>query len=82
MGSVVKKSISVPDHVWREAETAAAEEHTTVSAFIAEAIENMIRTRDGLRAVREWERENGALTAEELAEADAILDAAEAAAKQ
>jgi hypothetical protein len=33
-----------------------------------------LATRDGLRAVREWEREHGEFTPEELAEADALLD--------
>jgi hypothetical protein len=31
---------------------------------------------DGLAAVAEWEAEHGPLTAEELAAADAVLDAA------
>jgi hypothetical protein len=31
---------------------------------------------DGLAAVAEWEAEHGAFTAEEIAAADAILDAA------
>jgi hypothetical protein len=74
MGSVVKKSLSVPDVIWAAAEDEAANGHTTVSALVTEALENLLAIRDGLRAVREWEREHGKLTAEELAEADAILD--------
>lgn len=76
MGSVVKKSVSVPDVVWSAAETAAADRHTTVSAVVTEALENYLKIQDGLRAVKEWEAENGPFTAEEIAEADAILDAA------
>jgi hypothetical protein len=74
MGGVVKKSVSVPDIIWAAAEDEAAHEHTTVSALITEALENLLAIRDGLRAVREWEREHGEFTPEELAEADALLD--------
>jgi predicted transcriptional regulator len=82
MGSVAKRSISVPVDVWRKVQAAAEEEHTTVSAFITEALENLISIREGLRGVRAWEREHGALTAEELAEADALLDAIDRRAQQ
>jgi hypothetical protein len=74
MAGVVKKSVSVPDVIWAAAEDEAANGNTTVSALIAEALENLLAIRDGLRAVHEWERENGEFTPEEQAEADAILD--------
>jgi hypothetical protein len=74
MAGVVKKSVSVPDIIWAAVEDEAAHEHTTVSALITEALENLLAIRDGLRAVREWEREHGEFTPEELAEADALLD--------
>jgi len=74
MAGVVKKSVSVPDIIWAAAEDEAAHAHTTVSALITEALENLLAIRDGLRAVREWEREHGEFTPEELAEADALLD--------
>jgi hypothetical protein len=74
MAGVVKKSVSVPDIIWAAAEDEAAHEHTTVSALITEALENLLAIRDGLRAVRDWEREHGEFTQEELAEADALLD--------
>jgi hypothetical protein len=76
VGNVVKKSVSVPDIVWSAAEEAAANGHTTVSALVTEALENLLAVREGLAAVREWEREHGALTMEELVEAEAILDQA------
>lgn len=44
-----------------------------MSALITEALENLLAIRDGLRTVREWERENGEFTPGERAEADAIL---------
>ena len=74
MGAVVKKSVSVPDVIWSAAEDEAANGHTTVSALVAEALENLLAIRTGQRAVRDWEGEHGALTPEELAEADALLD--------
>jgi len=76
MSTVVKKSVSVPDAIWAAAEAEAAYSHTTVSALIADALENLLAIRAGLRAVQEWEREHGEFTAAENAEADAILDAA------
>jgi hypothetical protein len=74
MAGVVKKSVSVPDVIWTAAEDEAANEQTTVSALITEALENLLAIRAGLRAVREWEREHGEFTPEEVAEADALLD--------
>ena len=74
MGTVAKKSVSVPDVIWSAAESEAEASHTTVSALVTEALENLLAIRAGLRAVQEWEREHGALTHEELVEADAILD--------
>lgn len=71
---MVKKSVSVPDVIWAAAEDEATNGHTTVSALITEALENLLAIRDGLRAIREWEREHGEFTDEELAQADAILD--------
>jgi hypothetical protein len=52
----------------------------SLSAWLNEAsetaLETEIRLEDGLVGVAEWEAENGPITAEELAKADAILDAA------
>jgi hypothetical protein len=75
VSTVVKKSVSVPEVIWSAAEVAAANRHTTVSALVAEALQNYLKIQAGLEAVDEWERENGPFTDEELAEADAILDA-------
>jgi hypothetical protein len=74
MGAVVKKSVSVAAEVWSAAEAAAAEDHITISAVVAEALENHLAIRAGLRAVRDWEQEHGPLTAAELADADALLE--------
>ena len=76
MSSVVKRSISLPADVFEALELQAAEEGRTVSAALADAADLWLATRRGLRAVRAWEREHGALTAEELAAADRELDRA------
>ena len=76
MTALVKKSLSLPAEVWAAAEAEAVAEHTTLSAFVAEAVARYVAIRAGQRAVREWEREHGALTASELAEADEALDRA------
>lgn len=41
-----------------------------------DALVYYLTLRRGMEAVREWEAENGALTAEEIAEADQVLDEA------
>lgn len=76
VGTVVKKSVSVPDVIWSAAEREADVLHITVSALVTQALENYLKIQDGLAAVAEWEAEHGPLTEEGLAEADAILDAA------
>ena len=76
MSTVVKRSISLPADVFEALEAQAAEEGRTVSAALADAADLWLATRRGLRAVRAWEREHGALTAEELAAADRELDRA------
>lgn len=76
MSSVVKRSISLPAEIFEALELQAAKEGRTVSAALADAADLWLATRRGLRAVRAWEREHGTLTADELAEADRVLDQA------
>jgi hypothetical protein len=76
MSSVVKRSISLPTELFEALAREAAQDGRTVSATLADAADLWLSTRRGLRSVRAWERDNGALTAEELAEADRILDLA------
>lgn len=73
----MKKSVSIPDDVWSAAEAAAEDDHITVSALVSEALFSLLAVRAGLREVWAWERDHGALTAEELAEADKLLARAE-----
>jgi hypothetical protein len=76
MATVVKRSISLPVDLFEELEQEAADDGRSVSAALTEAADLWLVTRRGLRAVRAWEREHGALTAEELATADRVLDRA------
>ncbi len=76
MATVVKRSVSLPAEVFEALELEAAEAGSTVSAALADAAGLWLSTRRGLRAVRAWEREHGALSAEELAAADEVLDRA------
>ena len=76
MSTVVKKSVSVPDVIWSAAEAEAESSHTTVSALVAEGLEYLLAIRAGQHAVRDWEAEHGAFSPEEIADADAALDAA------
>jgi hypothetical protein len=65
----VKLAISVDPDVHSEVIEAAEAEGLSVSAWMTEAARQVLRVRDGLAAVAEWEREHGALTAQELAAA-------------
>ena len=76
MSSVVKRSISLPADLFAALEQQAGDEDRTVSAVLADAADLWLATLPGLRAVRNWEREDGALTAGELAAADSALDRA------
>ena len=73
---VKKLSVALDERV-AEAAAASAERHgLSLSAWLNRAAQNSLAIEDGLAAVAEWEAEHGPLTADELAAADAILDAA------
>jgi hypothetical protein len=73
---VKKLSIALDERV-AEAAAASAERHgLSLSAWLNRAAERALAVEDGLAAVAEWEAEHGAFTAEEIAAADAVLDAA------
>jgi hypothetical protein len=73
---VKKLSIALDERV-AEAAAASAERHgLSLSAWLNRAAQNALAVEYGLAAVAEWEAEHGAFTAEEIAAADAILDAA------
>jgi hypothetical protein len=69
-----KRSVSLPPALAKQIERAAAVEGITFSAWFANAATHRLKIEDGLRAVAEWERENGAFTPAELARAQAIVN--------
>lgn len=72
--AVRKLSVALDDAVAREVALAAERAGVSVSAWLNHAAENELAIEAGLDAVREWEADHGALTAEELAAADKLLD--------
>lgn len=74
MATVVKRSVSFPPELFEAIEAETKTEGIALSTAVAEATRLWLVTRRGLRAVREWEDEHGALTPAELAAADRSLD--------
>lgn len=64
-----KVAITIEPQVHEMAVAAADAEGQSLSYWITEAIRRRLQNEDGLRAVAEWELENGAFTEEELSEA-------------
>jgi hypothetical protein len=63
-----KRSISLPPDLADAIEHAAAQEGTTVSAWLADTAAHRLRLDAGRRGITEWERKHGTLTADELAD--------------
>ena len=63
-----KRSISLPAELADAIEHAAAAEGTSVSGWLADTAAHRLRLDAGRRGIADWERENGLLTPEELAE--------------
>ncbi|MDQ3573876.1 MAG: hypothetical protein M3378_05510 [Actinomycetota bacterium] len=61
-----KLAITVDADVHERVVAAASEEGVSVSAWMTNAARRALLTRDGLRAVAEWEDEHGALSDAEL----------------
>lgn len=68
MANRVKRSISLPPDLAAAIAAAAQRDHLSVSAWIAATAEHRLRLDAGRRGIAEWERENGPLAPEELAE--------------
>jgi hypothetical protein len=68
MATREKRSVSLPLELAQAIDAAAAESHTTFSAWLAGTAAHRLRLEAGRRGIAEWEREHGALTATELAE--------------
>lgn len=71
---VRKLSIALDSGVARSAAAAAERQGISLSAWMNAAAERALLVEAGLAAVQEWEAEQGALTSEELAWADSVLD--------
>jgi len=71
---VVKRSVSVDAEIWDDLVREAGPR--PVSPLVNDALALYLRRQRGLAAVAAYEAEHGAFTAEELAEADGMLDAA------
>lgn len=71
---MVKRSVWLDAGVAAAAEAAAAEDGVSFDAWMSHAAEQRLRVRGGLQGVAEWEAEAGALTAEERAAGEALLD--------
>jgi hypothetical protein len=63
-----KRSISLPPDLAEAIDNAAAQEGTTVSAWLADTAAHRLRLDAGRRGIAEWERTHGALTPDELAD--------------
>lgn len=72
--TVSKRSVSLDDLVAERVERAAEEDGVSFSSWLSAAAEDKLLLREGMRGVREWEAEAGALTTEELAAGEALLD--------
>ncbi|MGH8907028.1 MAG: hypothetical protein ACRD0K_11035 [Egibacteraceae bacterium] len=75
--SVQKLSVSLDERVATAAAASAQRLGLSLSAWLNDAAAQALAIEDGLAAVAEWEAEHGALTEQELAAADALLDKAE-----
>jgi hypothetical protein len=72
--SVRKLSVALDETIAASASRAARNAGLSLSAWLSRAAEHELALERGRGAVVAWERENGALTQEELLEADAVLD--------
>ena len=71
---VRKLSVALEDDVADAASKAAARSGQSLSAWLNNAAEHELAIEEGLEAARAWEADHGALTDDELAAADRILD--------
>jgi hypothetical protein len=63
-----KRSVSLPAELARAIDQAAASDGTTFSGWLADTAAHRLRLEAGRKAIAEWERDHGPLTADELAD--------------
>jgi hypothetical protein len=66
--------VSIDAEIAAAAEEAASEDGMSFSAWLSEAARRELLVRDGLRGIAEWEGTAGALTPDELAAGEILLD--------
>lgn len=71
-----KLSVSIDEPVASAARQSAEHRGISLSSWFNQASLKELAIDKGLAAVAEWEAEHGPLSAEDLAAADAVLDAA------
>jgi hypothetical protein len=69
-----KRSISIPPDLDAQIEAAAERAGTTYSGWLTATVRKEFIIQTGLKAVAEFEREHGAFTVDELAEAERWAD--------
>ena len=73
--AVRKLSVALDESVARAAASAAERHGLSLSAWLNAAAERALVLEEGLAAVRAWEADHGELSDQDLAWADAVLDA-------
>lgn len=74
-----KVTVTLPEDVLAAGNELARKAGLPFSTWLARATEHEVRLQDGLAAMRAWEDENGAFSADEIAWADGELAKADAA---
>jgi len=72
--TVRKLSVALDESIAGAAADAAEREGLSLSAWLSRAAERALLLDRGLEAVRDWERDNSALTDAELSDADEVLN--------
>ena len=72
--TVRKLSVALDEHIAASASRAAHTAGVSLSAWLSRAAEHELALEHGRREVAAWEREHGALTGEELQQADDVLE--------
>lgn len=67
-------TVSLPRQLARELRIAAEDEHTSVSGWVAESVQNRLLVRRMRAYIEEYEREFGEITDEEIAEVRRRVD--------
>jgi hypothetical protein len=76
MESMVEVSVGVPADLWSRVQTAAADDCTTPSALLVEAVCRHLSRRARLRSVSAWAWDGAAADFDEMSEVDPSMDVA------